>query len=76
MEDGKQALEWARQTKHTWQIDRYGEIDDTAVDYEEPDRWVSHNGLLCTECGYGFCMWCVTQQEDIDPVCPSIEGIY
>ena len=45
-------------TKHTWQLDSSGEIDDFAV---EDDY---HNGPYCTTCWESYCMRCYRDRWD------------
>jgi hypothetical protein len=54
--------------KHTWQLDKDGDIDDFAYEVEEDGRCC--NGPKCIICGFCFCHHCNPYGYN-DNACPG-----
>lgn len=54
---------------HIWKKDHTGEIDLFALDVDEHDSSIGHNGPICIKCGYSFCHRCHKMPEKR---CPEI----
>ncbi len=58
---------------HTWQLDRQGNVDALAVNYEDSDGQ-GHNGPLCTVCDWSFCEHCFPEEWHSECDGPSEAG--
>jgi hypothetical protein len=49
-------------SEHSWKKDEHGDIDELALEVDDPEGFGGHNGPECTVCGFSECIHCIESQ--------------